>query len=54
MKITVLDGYAGNPGDISWSALEALGECTILPRIKAEAFIMHAFEVIGMEPPRNV
>ena len=23
-------------------------------RIKAEAFIMHAFEVIGMEPPRNV
>ena len=54
MKITVLDGYAGNPGDISWSALEALGECTILPRIKAEAFIMHAFEVRGMEPPRNV
>ena len=23
-------------------------------RIKAEAFIMHAFEVIGMEPPQNV
>ena len=28
MKIVVLDGYAENPGDISWAPLEALGELT--------------------------
>ena len=26
MKIVVLDGYTENPGDLSWSALEQLGE----------------------------
>ena len=26
MKIVVLDGYTLNPGDISWEAMEALGE----------------------------
>ena len=29
MKIVVLDGYTLNPGDLSWQALEALGECDI-------------------------
>ena len=42
MKITVLDGYAGNPGDLSWASLEALGECTILPRIEAGRVLEHA------------
>ena len=28
MKIVVLDGFTLNPGDLSWSALEALGEAT--------------------------
>ena len=32
MKIVVLDGYAENPGDISWSPLETLGELTIYDR----------------------
>ncbi|MBR2161490.1 MAG: D-2-hydroxyacid dehydrogenase [Bacteroidaceae bacterium] len=32
MKIVVLDGYAGNPGDLSWEGAEALGECTIYER----------------------
>ena len=32
MKIVVLDGYAENPGDLSWSALEALGELTVYDR----------------------
>ncbi|MDO4511303.1 MAG: D-2-hydroxyacid dehydrogenase [Bacteroidales bacterium] len=32
MKIVVLDGYAGNPGDLSWAPLEALGECTVYDR----------------------
>lgn len=32
MKIVVLDGYAENPGDISWSMLEKLGDVTIYDR----------------------
>ena len=28
MKIVILDGSAANPGDITWSALEKLGEVT--------------------------
>lgn len=32
MKIVVLDGYAENPGDISWAPLEALGEVTVYDR----------------------
>ena len=29
MKLTVLDGYTENPGDLSWDWLEALGETSI-------------------------
>ena len=29
MKITIIEGHTINPGDLSWSALEALGELTI-------------------------
>lgn len=32
MKIVVLDGYTLNPGDISWSPIEALGELTVYDR----------------------
>ncbi len=32
MKIVVLDGYTENPGDLSWEALEALGEVTVYDR----------------------
>ena len=32
MKIVVLDGYAENPGDLSWAPLEALGEVTVYDR----------------------
>lgn len=32
MKIVVLDGYTENPGDLSWEALERLGEVTIYDR----------------------
>ncbi|MDR0891744.1 MAG: D-2-hydroxyacid dehydrogenase [Mediterranea sp.] len=32
MKIVVLDGYAANPGDLSWEGLKQLGECTIYER----------------------
>ena len=36
MKIVVLDGYAGNPGDLSWDRLAALGELTVYERTPAE------------------
>ena len=32
MKIVVLDGYAENPGDLSWGKLGALGELTVYDR----------------------
>ena len=32
MKIVVLDGHTENPGDLSWSSLEALGQVSIYPR----------------------
>ena len=32
MKIVVLDGYGMNPGDLSWSEIEALGSLTVYPR----------------------
>jgi glycerate dehydrogenase len=32
MKITVLDGYTENPGDLSWDALGALGALTVYDR----------------------
>ncbi len=32
MKIVVLDGYGLNPGDLSWSAWEALGELKVYDR----------------------
>jgi len=28
-KIVILDGYAGNPGDLSWEPMKALGPCDI-------------------------
>lgn len=36
MKITVLDGYTENPGDLSWDWLEALGECNVYERTPTE------------------
>ena len=34
-NIVVLDGYTLNPGDLSWDALNALGNCTIYDRTSA-------------------
>ena len=28
-KIVILDGYAGNPGDLSWEPMQALAPCDI-------------------------
>lgn len=39
MKIVVLDGYAANPGDLSWDALRQLGELTVYDRTAPEETI---------------
>lgn len=36
MHIVVLDGYTENPGDLSWSGLEALGTLTVYDRTPAD------------------
>ena len=42
MKIVVLDGYVGNPGDLSWEPLERLGDVIVYPRSKPEEIIERA------------
>ena len=32
MKIVISDGYTENPGDLSWSAVEALGDLVVYDR----------------------
>lgn len=44
MNIVVLDGYTLNPGDLSWSGLEALGACTIHDRTAADQIVERARE----------
>lgn len=38
-KIVILDGKTENPGDLSWSSLEALGELTVYDRTPAEQIV---------------
>lgn len=42
MKIVILDGYTANPGDLSWKALEALGESTVYDRTKPDTVMERA------------
>ncbi|MFD2115555.1 D-2-hydroxyacid dehydrogenase [Paenibacillus yanchengensis] len=42
MQIVVLDGYTLNPGDLSWAALEKLGDVTIYDRTAPEQVVMRA------------
>lgn len=42
MKIVVLDGYALNPGDLSWDGLKALGNLTVYPRTPGEKILERA------------
>ncbi|MCD7900642.1 MAG: D-2-hydroxyacid dehydrogenase [Bacteroides sp.] len=44
MKITVLDGYTLNPGDLSWDELNKLGVCTIYDRTSQEEVIERSWE----------
>lgn len=43
-KIVVLDGYAMNPGDLSFAGLEALGNCTVYDFTRPEEVIPRAQE----------
>ena len=42
MKIVILDGYTANPGDLSWEALEEIGEVTVYDRTSAEETVERA------------
>ncbi len=39
MKIVILDGYTENPGDLSWSGLENLGQLAVYDRTPADKVI---------------
>lgn len=39
MKITVLDGHAANPGDVSWDDIRALGDFTVYERTPADKVV---------------
>jgi glycerate dehydrogenase len=43
-KIVVLDGYALNPGDLSWDGLRALGETTVYDRTAEADVVSRAVE----------
>ncbi len=44
MNIVVLDGYTLNPGDLSWIALQSLGNCQIYDRTPASEVVQRAVE----------
>lgn len=39
MKIVILDGYASNPGDLSWGEFACFGELTVYPRTSPEQVV---------------
>ena len=42
MKIVVLDGYALNPGDLSWKAFEEFGEVIVHDRTTPDKIVERA------------
>lgn len=42
MKIVIMDGYALNPGDLSWSELDKFGEVTVYDRTPNELILERA------------
>jgi glycerate dehydrogenase len=42
MKITVLDGYCVNPGDLSWDPLRAFGDVEVFDRTSPEKTVERA------------
>lgn len=43
-KIVILDGYAANPGDLSWDGLAALGQLTVYDRTQPDETVERARE----------
>ena len=41
MKIVVLDGHGVNPGDMSWTGIEELGELVVFPRTQPNEVVAH-------------
>lgn len=41
MKIVVMDGNGVNPGDMSWTKIEQLGELTVYPRTAPDEVLAH-------------
>ena len=44
MKIVVLDGYALNPGDLSWNEMGKLGELTVHERTSPNELLERAYD----------
>ena len=44
MNIVVLDGYAANPGDISWEGFEKLGRLTVYERTSPEDIVSRCLD----------
>lgn len=42
MKIVILDGYAENPGDLSWDCLDKFGDVTVYDRTPADKIVERA------------
>jgi glycerate dehydrogenase len=42
MKLTILDGYCVNPGDLSWDALRAFGELDVFDRTPVDEVVNRA------------
>lgn len=42
MRIVVMDGYALNPGDLSWKEVSMLGDCTVYDRTPPEMTVERA------------
>lgn len=42
MKLTILDAFTANPGDLSWAGLQSLGTCTIHDRTPASEVVERA------------
>lgn len=46
MKIVVLDGYALNPGDLSWDELSVLGDLAVYERTSREQILERAKDAV--------
>ncbi len=42
MKIVILDGFAANPGDLSWKGFSRFGEVTCYPRTSQQDLLDRA------------